>query len=424
MVKHSFFLLLIIGILFGCGTTEKLSDNNISSIYRTGNEIVVPQFTVFHKSIDTTEIYFKINTKNLLYSQTSSTNQFEGKIKIAYYLYKAFESNEMVDSASTVIVDVIREHKIKSILGTLKVNAKFPNDYVLHVVTTDLTRQQSTDEYIPIIKSDKNNAQNFLILDQSNNQPTFKNYFEKGETVSVLYNNPDNLAALTFRYYQREFEVAPPPFSIYNREQFDYTPNKESKITLTDNKFEWTIDGRGIYHFLPDPNERDGLSLFQYANGFPKVNEISEMISALRFITSKREFTNIKKDKNQKKALDEFWLKVANSKPRARELIKTYYNRLQNANLFFSSHREGWKSDRGVIYLVFGPPDVVYKSSTGESWIYGEENNYLSVTFNFVKVKNPFSINDFELSRSPVYKNQWYRAVDSWRQGRVSSLDY
>jgi hypothetical protein len=72
-----------------------------------------------------------------------------------------------------------------------------------------------------------------------------------------------------------------------------------------------------------------------------------------------------------------------------------------------------------MLYIVLGPPNLVYKSSNAESWIYGEENNLMSVTYSFLKIDNSFTENDFSLSRSPIYKNMWYRAVDTWRQGRV-----
>ena len=108
----------------------------------------------------------------------------------------------------------------------------------------------------------------------------------------------------------------------------------------------------------------------------------------------------------------------------AKQIIKSYYKRVADANKLFSTYKEGWKTDRGVIYIVFGPPSIVYRSMQGESWTYGEESNYRSLTFNFTMINNPFTNNDFTLERTTVYKNPWYRAVDSWRQGKVASLDY
>lgn len=34
-------------------------------------------------------------------------------------------------------------------------------------------------------------------------------------------------------------------------------------------------------------------------------------------------------------------------------------------------------------------------------------------------VNNPFTNQDYNLNRSPVYETPWYMAVDEWRNGRV-----
>ena len=121
--------------------------------------------------------------------------------------------------------------------------------------------------------------------------------------------------------------------------------------------------------------------------------------------------------KNIKKEIDKFWIKNAGNPDRARVIIRKYYNRVQDANAMFTSYHEGWKTDRGMIYIVYGPPNVVYRSSHHETWIYGEVGNMLSVNFKFLKVKNPFTDNDYSLTdKSPIYKDGWYNAIDTWRR--------
>ena len=72
-----------------------------------------------------------------------------------------------------------------------------------------------------------------------------------------------------------------------------------------------------------------------------------------------------------------------------------------------------------MISIVYGPPSIVSKLSDKEIWIYGDENNINSLSFVFIKMNNPFTNNDFKLQRSPMYKSSWYKAVDSWRNGRA-----
>ena len=124
-------------------------------------------------------------------------------------------------------------------------------------------------------------------------------------------------------------------------------------------------------------------------------------------------------NENKKIAVDNFWLKATRNPDRGKKIIREYYTRVQDANEYFMSYLDGWKTDRGMIYIVYGLPDVVYKTSVSESWIYGEEGNLMSLNFTFVKVNNPFTDNDYILNRSPIYQSSWYVAVEAWRQGII-----
>ena len=122
---------------------------------------------------------------------------------------------------------------------------------------------------------------------------------------------------------------------------------------------------------------------------------------------------------NKKAELDAFWLEVGGSPERARGLIRAFYNRVQDANRAFTSYMEGWKTDRGMIYLVMGQPISIYRDAETEQWTYSGLVGFPDILFIFRKMNNPFSNNDYALIRQPVYENVWYLAVDHWRQGRI-----
>jgi hypothetical protein len=61
----------------------------------------------------------------------------------------------------------------------------------------------------------------------------------------------------------------------------------------------------------------------------------------------------------------------------------------------------------------------VRRNPQSETWVYGEENNMMSLTFNFHKRGGVFTDNDYQLDRDPVFKGAWYRNVESWRNGRI-----
>ena len=82
-------------------------------------------------------------------------------------------------------------------------------------------------------------------------------------------------------------------------------------------------------------------------------------------------------------AIDKYWLGKAASKERARSLIRTYYSRVELANKLFTCHLEGWKTDRGLISIIFGPPTYISNNRNSEVWSYGDDNNINSLKIYF-----------------------------------------
>jgi hypothetical protein len=121
-------------------------------------------------------------------------------------------------------------------------------------------------------------------------------------------------------------------------------------------------------------------------------------------------------------AVDKFWLNTTKEMNRSRELIRIYYSRVFYANTYFTSYTDGWRTDRGMIYLIFGPPKAVTKTPEKETWIYADKLNYRVLQFVFNRVRNEYSDNDYLLERSIDFRQFWSQAIESWRQGKVYNV--
>ena len=101
---------------------------------------------------------------------------------------------------------------------------------------------------------------------------------------------------------------------------------------------------------------------------------------------------------------------------RAKEIIRNYYQQVEKANILFTNYKEGWKTDQGMVYIIFGLPTSVNESQETEEWIYNNET--LKVKFTFDKLGNLFTDKHYDLVRKENYDKVWFRMVDSWRKGR------
>lgn len=180
---------------------------------------------------------------------------------------------------------------------------------------------------------------------------------------------------------------------------------------------EWDAQP-GTHRWVPDRQPRPWLMAVRRPH-FPVMRDVDEMIRATRFIATRQEYTAMREARDPKRALDEFWLGLADGPQSARRLIATYYGRIRDANVHFSGMKEGWCTDRGMVYTVFGHADRVRRDRAGETWIYGEEGDVNSLVFRFTAVDRGDDFNAYELERYPGFRSPWEAMVSSWRRGKV-----
>ncbi len=413
-------ILISLAFIAACSSSKEAASNkNVAGIYMPGLNLIDPDFKVFHKNDSLTELHFRLNSENILYTKKREDTAFSANILIYYELINKAD-DELVDSASIYFTDYGGNKQKKYLDGIINITTKNNKMYDLVVTVNDLTRDHYIKKRIRLNRMENYNAQNYLILDSSLNV-VFKNHFNSNDKIYIQKNSNNTTRTILLKYYNSDLPIAKPPFSIDEENEAVVFRAKMSKELEFDslNRVSCRIEEKGLYHFQSSDNLNSGPTVFNFQKHFPKIKTPENMIAPMRYISTKKEFDDLNMAENKKEAVDKFWLEISGSTDRARTLISEYYNRVENANDYFTSYMEGWKTDRGLIYIIYGSPNVVYKNKNYENWIYGEENNMMSISFVFQKVNNPISDNDFTLSRSPIFKNSWFRAVDSWRSGRI-----
>jgi GWxTD domain-containing protein len=214
-------------------------------------------------------------------------------------------------------------------------------------------------------------------------------------------------------YYNDLFPAAQPPFSE--------ALGKVSRGMKTDSTF--SIQGgevlkfskKGLYLFQNDTNSTSGVAI-RAEEDYPKLGKIGSLTPPLVYITTNQEYSKLLQAKNDKKAFDRVILSITNDQDRARRLMKNYFRRVELANQYFTSYKEGWKTDRGMVYIVFGLPDEVFKFNDREVWNYNLTKR--DVSFSFVKSSSVFDPDNYVLLRDQKYQQAWYETIDLWRGSR------
>lgn len=413
-MKFFLYIAFLFLLIFSSCHTGKISSSNLSYLYDSDMIEYIPYYTVYHVDDTITRIYYRFNSGSLLYVKELNEDHFSAKYSFQTELYDSYDMKAILDSGNTIFTGDDNTTQ-RNIYGSLDIKAPAGNDYLLKLSFNDLNKHTSVELFIEVEKSDTNSQQNFLILD-TDSLPVFAGVADSSSEFLLKYNN-SKIQKFYIGYYDRIFPIASPPYSMVSQKPFGYAP--DSVFTIPADKGVSSVikfPYNGFYHFQADTSQTSGITFFRFYDDFPKITSADQMLYPLRYLTNKYEYDDMVLMKNKKDAVEKFWIDLAGNADRAKEMIKLYYHRVQDANRYFTSYLEGWKTDRGIIYIIYGMPNIVYRGINMESWIYGEDRNMNSITFNFSKVVNPFTENDYSLSRSPTYKDGWYIAVDNWRR--------
>ena len=119
--------------------------------------------------------------------------------------------------------------------------------------------------------------------------------------------------------------------------------------------------------------------------GFPEsIKDLQLAIDQLVYIATGDELDKIEEAEHYENKLEEyikFWKeKDPSPATEENEVFLEYYRRITFANEQFGNYIDGWRSDRGMIYIVLGPPDNVERhpyeinSKPYEIWDYYDIN--------------------------------------------------
>ncbi len=414
-------LLLAMALPMGCGSTAPgLKRDNLVGLYGKGSVQLRLQARVHHTGPEHSTVYYKMNTRDLLYKSDGTGGPFRCAVRLAYESYADLNSKLLLDSASTLIQDKSTDtNEERELIGSMDLRRNEHRTFVVKVTARDLNRDVSSSVMVLVERDDAGSQQYFLPSDTVYALPLFDDHLLPSQAVTV---RSEAFAGriLHGTHHPAIEELPSPVFAPGDGKRADPAPDSTFTVAIgADGRFRFGPAPAGIYHLRPDTASEKGFTLFVFKDSYPYVGTGSDMLKPLRYITSMQEYDRLSKAPNMRQAIERFWLDAAGDRERAREAIRIYYTRVENANRHFSSQVEGWRTDRGLVHIIFGSPTTIYKSDKSESWIYGEENNLMSLTFTFVVRKSALSDNDLVLERDPAMKGAWYRNVESWRNGRV-----
>jgi GWxTD domain-containing protein len=416
----------------GCATVREVRDpNDLSYVYNPLRSQAPPVYRIFHQSDNITELSLKFFASNLNFSQANPEGRSQATMVLMYRLFDISAGRMPIDTAMTNLI-MPEEEGRNDYIFNIPLEAPAGSIYEVEIVVRDIVRNSRTQRYIRFDKRSRYNRYNFRIRGHFDYKEIFTPVLQENEFVNILFPN-SQVDSLRIDYYPPMDRVPDKPYLLIPERETDMVPQQRVALPYSDT-IPIMLPRRGIYHFRADSMETDGYTLFNFGEDYPIMNRPAAMIEPLIYLTDQIAVDTMLNHPRPKIALDNFWVSTTNNMEQARELIRIYYNRVLYANLYFTSYKEGWRTDRGMIYIIYGPPDKVYKTVDGERWGYQRPRvksgwgiryrvEEQLLWFNFSLRENRFSNNHYTLLREESLTTLWEDAVRSWRNGVVFRTD-
>lgn len=320
----------------------------------------------------------------------------------------------------------------KQTVRTSEVYIPNPNDEVSHITNIRIFAKESFQEknFQPVTTYDlSNNADSIRFEFQITN-----NYIDKPITIKsrLLKFNSDTTVARPMNFLN--YNASHIAFKGIQYDKYEVINSSSRVLNQSGSvsiEFIFPNLERGNYRFEVTSDTDDGNELFKARDfsvksiHYPSLKTPRELAAPLIYIMNKKDYEelmSIKNDIELKLAIDRFWLSNIKNSRKAQDVIALYYGRVEEANKQFSNFKEGWKTDMGMMYILFGSPWYTFNSLNRVKWSYSYDLNDFETNFFFEapSMKNKtFPFDSYLLLRNQQYFNIQYQQIQKWLNGLI-----
>lgn len=381
--------------------TAKAQDNTSTTHKKNVNDAVYYQdilnFSSDKQGLSRVDVYIQVPYKNLKFSKSSQG--FTAKYSITASVFDSSETKLIVEKTWNETINVMDYNSSISKENYNLSKRNFDLAAGVYKIKTMLvdkdSKQEAAGENIFIVKNydkeislsdilliSRTDSKNNLIPNVSRNYPSSKNkikfYYEVYLKDSVSENLKIN-------------------YSVLNSEnQIIHTETENREIKFSVNKIIFSLQefpfDLGVYNLKVSLEDSTGKELcsitksfYSHWRGLPSIiKDIEKAIDQTVYIASPEEIEYMEAGEtvqDKTKRFLEFWKKKDPSPNNdENEIFDEYFRRIIFSNENFSNYTEGWRSDRGMVYTILGPPNNVdrhpfeYDSKPYEVWEYYDLN--------------------------------------------------
>ncbi|WP_290875766.1 GWxTD domain-containing protein [Gracilimonas sp.] len=402
----------------------------------------IPKNSLIYKKVDgilTASISINIEvintTTNETFSDSFASDILQGEVNnsLNEELYNFYKEYNVKGGYFDVIVSVMDQATGKLTVRQAKAHIPILEDGVRNITSIRLLakQDQTSGNFVPVPTYDVNQTADSLKFE-------FQVANTSEDRSPLIFNarlikfKADTSIAAPMTYTNRSASsIEYKGIDLRDYEVIQSTQRQLSQPGNVTVEFVFNNLPKGNYRFEVGQNLEERSKLYKArdfsikGDNYPLVQSPRELAEPLIYIMEPQEYEQlmrINSNDSLKATVDRFWLTNIQNSSLARSVISLYYHRVEEANKLFSNFKEGWKTDMGMVYILFGPPFYQTKSLNEIRWAYSYDLNVPEYNFIFRRNKSRSDVYPFEhyvLQRDNVYFQLEYRVRQLWLSGGI-----
>lgn len=416
-------LIILVLAIFTTNSYAQLENNTISQLDK--KEFFYLDPLVFYNKTNSSprlDVYIEVPMSNVQFIKKSAEKTYEANLE--YDIIVTDEGNQIVSQELNSSKVTKSNKEFKNAAGSSEFIIKnfnlHPGSYKLQVEVVDKNSGASHTKTIPIkvedfSAGDLHFSDIMMVSNYSYNEENKKlitplvtknvGDLNKFYLFFEVYNNLDIPLQKNFRY-----EVHDNKNNEVLKGDISYllSPGVNQKIEEIKTEDFYA----GDYKLIVKDNNDNTVATKDFNfrwSGLPvSIKDLELAISQTIYIATSDELDRMKKAKSKEekeKRFIQFWRsKDPSPNTVQNELMQEYYKRIEVANKRYSNHFEGWKSDMGMVYVIYGDPSSIERhpfennSNPYEIW------DYYDINRRFIFVDNS-GFGDYRLT-TPIWDDK------------------
>lgn len=384
---------------------SRMSSADVSFLYNQDHE-----FLIDHRlAQDGNKV--KVYVRFILNSGVVKISDYE----IQYDIRDSYIDEKHVNSATRLDSAALIATGFREFIYSFEFE-KTPDQSLIVLEVNNILRNRKFLIDIPIQRNEHTRNQPFLIFEAQRNVPYFSRFVNLDQAVRLV-NVFGNDGKYQVQGVVNNQAVAIPTFDE-GRVQAPTVIEIDTLYGPVEGEImKFSTAGYYVINDSTEPSNSMGILVTDPF--YPYFGQFEKMIEPLIFISTNDEFKTLRRATDSRMAFEDFvTTRISNGGKVAQDFVKFYYRRVRKSAHLFTSNKEGWKTDRGMVYQIYGNPLQVFRNEEQELWVYAAPNGG-RIRFNFAVVSAESNLLEYSLIRESKYKESWMDAVTSWRSGKV-----